>query len=210
MNKKIKIISSLIFLLLIGLLFGIVWQKNQNSKTIQPEYAFFEDFIKQEIDGQIFYKNSKAEIKFKIPFEWTAIKSQIASIALISSDFVDFKETDQIKAFIPKTGCWIGISVKNCQSDDSDYAITKDRLDHQDLISELNRSGDFYEIFNLNGKAMIRREFLINNIDNIGKNISLKLAEKNKVYLIETYLFGEKKEECQQFFDEFLNTVEIK
>lgn len=210
MNKKIKIIIGLALLLIVGLVFGIVWKNNQELSEAQPEYACFEDFIKQEIDGQIFYENSKAKIKFMVPFQWTAIKSQMASIALVSPDFADFKETNQEKAFIPKAGCWIGISVKNCQIDDSDYAIIKDRLDHQNLISELNRTDDFYAIFNLNGKSMIQREFLIKNSDNAGKNISLKLAEQNKVYLIETYLFGQNKEECQQAFDEFLNTVETK
>lgn len=210
MNKKIKIIIGLALLLIVGLVFGIVWKNNQELSEAQPEYACFEDFIKQEIDGRIFYENSKAKIKFMVPFQWTAIKSQMASIALVSPDFADFKETTQEKAFIPKAGCWIGISVKNCQIDDSDYAIIKDRLDHQNLISELNRADDSYAIFNLNGKSMIRREFLIKNSDNAGKNISLKLAEQNKVYLIETYLFGQNKKECQQSFDEFLNTVEIK
>ena len=82
--------------------------------------------------------------------------------------------------------------------------------DSQDLINELNRSGDLYAIYNVSGKSMLQRELLVNSRETINKNISLKLAENNKFYLLETYLFGQDQEKCQSLFNEFLNTVEIK
>lgn len=210
MDKKLKIIIGVVLLIVaIGAIF-FIYKKWQNAQEEKLGYLQFSDFIKQENNGDIYYQNQESALYFKVPNGWTAYPSQIASMALSSPDFVDFKETDPARAFIPKTGCWIGVSVKNTLSDDADYAITKDRLEHQDILSTLNIKNETYSVFNVGGTAMLKTEFIIDsNKDNMGKNISIEFSEKNKFYLFDTYLFGEDQEKCSQIFDDFLKTVSL-
>lgn len=211
MDKKLKIIIGVVVLVLAVAAAFFVFQKWQNAQKSKLGYLQFEDFTKQEDNGEIYYGNQESALYFKVPNSWTAIPSQLASVALNSSDFVDFKETDPARAFIPKTGCWIGLSVKNTLSDDADYAITKDRLEHQDIISTLNTSQDTYKIIFLGNRSALFMNHLSNsNKDNVGNFLSVEFIENNKYYRIDTSLFGKDQEKCSQAFDDFLKTVSLK
>lgn len=211
MEKKHKIIIAVAVavILLIGLgVWGYgYWQKSQEA---QLGYLQFNDFIKQSNNSEVYYTNQKLGLQFKIPEGWTAGPSVMDSLALFSPDYTDFKETDPTRMFLPKTGCWIGVSAKKTVNDDADYAITKDRLDHQDILSTLNMKNETYDVVSVSGKTMLRRDLIIDsNKNNTGKFLTIEFAENNKYYRFETYLFGQDQEKCSQIFDDFLKTVSL-
>lgn len=211
MKKGLKIIIGVVgFLVIAGLAFYF-WQYLQQKQEENLGYVQFNSFAKQEANGEIYFENKEAGLKFKIPQGWNYYESHIASIALSSPDFIDFKETDSTKSFIPKTGCWIGVSVKNSLSDDADYAITKDRLSHSDLLETINRRDLIYSTVLVDGKNLLKKDYLVdNNKDNIMNFLSVELAQKNKLYSFNTTISGDNKEKCSQIFDEFLTSISIK
>jgi len=211
MKKVVKIIIGIIgFLVVAGLVFYF-WQYYKQKQEENLGYIQFNGFAKQEVNGEVYFENKEAGLKFKVPQGWNYYESHIASMALSSPDFVDFKETDSTKSFIPKTGCWIGVSVKNSLSDDADYAITKDRLSHSDLLETINTEKDNYSVVIISGEKMLKTNHLSDtNKDNVGNFIYIDMAKKNKFYSIETSIFGDDKEKCSQIFDEFLTSISIK
>jgi hypothetical protein len=211
MNKIVKIISGVVLLLAIVGLGFFCWQKWQQKQEESLGYIQFEEFTKQEAGGEVYFENAESGLKFKVPSGWNTNPSQMASVALKSPDFVDFKEVDSIKSFIPKTGCWIGVIVKKTLSDAADYAIIQDRLSHQDLLSTINRNDLTYFIVNINGKDLLKTDYLVDSDEeNIINFLSVEFPQKNKLYSFKTTLSGKDKEKCSQLFNEFLTTIFIK
>jgi hypothetical protein len=209
MNKKLKIIIGAAVLVIIIVLAFFFWQNWPQKQEGKLGYVQFDSFVKQETNGQVWYENKDAGIKFMVPDGWNINASQLASIALTSPDFKPFNDKPSA-ASIPSTGCWIGVSVKNTVSDDADYAITRDRLSHQDILSSINTSKKTYTVIDVGRVNMLKTSLTIDsNKDNVGSAISLELAQDNKFYSIETNLFGKDQEKCSQLFDEFLATVLI-
>ena len=209
MNKKLKIIIGALALIVITVLTFFFWQNWPQKQEEKLGYVQFDSFVKQDANGQVWYENKDAGIKFMVPAGWSVGASQLASIALTSSDFKPFNDKPSA-ASIPANGCWIGVSVKNTVSDDADYATTKDRLSHQDILSSINTSKKTYTAIDVGKTKMLKTVLIIDsNKDNIGSAISLDLAKDNKFYSVETDLFGEDQEKCSQLFDEFLSTVLI-
>jgi hypothetical protein len=211
MNKIVKIIVGIVLLLVIVGLGFFCWQKWQQKQEESLGYIQFEEFNKQESNDEVYFENIESGLKFKVPVGWTASASQLASIALSSPDFVDFKEVDLTRAFTPQSGCWIGVSVKNTLSDAVDYALVKDRLSKQDLLNTINRKDLNYSVVNINGKFLLKSDYSVgNNEGDIINFLSIELPQQNKLYSFKTTLSGKDKEKCSQIFNDFLTTIFIK
>jgi hypothetical protein len=186
------------------------WQKWQQKQEENLGYVQFNEFTKQEAGSDVYFENKESGLKFKVPAGWMASASQLASVALTTVDFKPFKDNPSA-ASVPATGCWIGISVKNSLSDDFDYAEVKKYLDYPELLIDMNAARDQYTIVNVGGKRMLQKNLLVDdNKGNVGNILDLELSQNNKLYFVETDLFGSDKERCTQFFNDFLNTISIK
>jgi hypothetical protein len=204
MNKIVKIIVGLVVILgIIGAVY-FVFQKREEAKM---GYVQFDDFVKQESNGEVYFENKESGLRFKVPQGWNYGPSQLVSVSLTTQDFKDFKETDTSRAFIPQTGCWIGASVVYEGDDSINYNRIKNDIERQNFV---NTEKNNYAIVDINGTKFLKTDHLANdNKDNIGNRVSIELAQKNRVYSFESYLFGRDKEKCLQSFNDFLTTVSI-
>lgn len=207
MNKKLKIIIGALALVVITVLTFFFWQNWPQKQEEKLGYVQFDSFVKQDANGQVWYENKDAGIKFMVPAGWSAGASQLASIALTSPDFKPFSDKPSA-ASIPTTGCWIGVSVKNSLSSDFDYSQVQKYINNPELLASVNSGEDNYSIVNIGNKKSLKKTLVVNS-NNIGSIVNLELAQQNKLYSVETDLFGKDQEKCSQLFDEFLSTVLI-
>ena len=209
MEKKIKIIIALvaaIAVLGLAFCFSQYWLQKQKENL---GYVQFESFIKQETGGEVYFENKESGLKFKVPTGWNYSPSQMASMAMSSPDFKAFNDRPS-SASVPAIGCWIGVSVKNSLSDDFDYMEIKKYFDNPELLTQISRDGDNYSIITVGGKNMLQKKLVIDNENGNGGNIvNVEFLKNNKIYLLETDIFGKDQDKCSQIFNDFLNSILI-
>jgi hypothetical protein len=187
MNKKLKIIIGALALVVIIVLTFFFWRNWQQKQEEKLGYAQFDSFVKQETNGQVWYENKEAGIKFMLPAGWNINPSQLASVALTSSDFQPFSDKPSA-ASIPSTGCWIGVSVKKEIANtpyDILYTSTKKDIDGNYLVNTETDKYKKFTIDNTLSEAIIKR--------NPGDRISLKVLRGKDELTLEAIL-GERQE----------------
>lgn len=206
MNKIVKIIIGLIVILaIIGTIYFVL-QKREEAKM---GYVQFEDFIKQESNGEIYFENKESGLKFKVPTGWNYLATSWSTVSLKSSDFQPYLN-DQARAPIESVGCWIDVIIKNEKENSSydiNYSRIKNDIERQNFVNTEKKT---YAVIDVNGTKFLRTDILIDeNKDNIGDNILVEFVQKNVVYSFAGYFFGRDKENCSQSFNDFLTTVSI-
>ncbi|MFA5013412.1 MAG: hypothetical protein WC520_02490 [Candidatus Paceibacterota bacterium] len=208
MNKIVKIIIGLIVILaIIGVIY-FVFQKREEGKM---GYVQFEDFVKQESNGEIYFENKEAGLRFKVPQGWNYRPSQLASVSLATQDFKPFRDNSSA-ASIPQVGCWIGVNLKREKENspyDLQYTVLKRMISDGEYLNMSNKDGNIYEVIDFNNYRAIKETMAINDLENPGNYIFVKIPIKNIIYSFEADLFGRDKEKCLQSFNDFLTTVSI-
>ncbi|MFA5755409.1 MAG: hypothetical protein WC909_03615 [Candidatus Paceibacterota bacterium] len=205
MKKKYIFIIILVFVLaFVGLFVFVMNNGNDKDREYIDPFYFFEVTEYGDIS---FVEDEKVGLNFIIPNGWKKTYDFLAQFSIVTENFVPTDNTLNSSS-LPKNGCWIGISVdheENIEDGNSLYDSTKHFIDNPEEI--INEGSSYRDIINISEIKSLRESLII---ENKGKAISIYTPLDNKIYLFETYLFGEDKEFCETEFNNFLNTISIK
>ena len=208
MNKKIKIILSV--LLIIAILAFIVFKVIEFKKEKEENLNFIaiQDFIERKMDGKTILENKDIGLSFVLPQGWEFVTTSWANVSMRTFDFEPFMG-DVTRSPMADKGCWIDFNFSTNSTKGLDYETLKNVLTLEGFLDAYNEEGNNAEIIDINNVKAIK-EF-----KTIGENavnfISVKIPlDKNRVYSFDTYLIGQDKEKCLEEFNSFLNSVSIK
>ncbi|MDD4074361.1 MAG: hypothetical protein PHU17_02480 [Candidatus Pacebacteria bacterium] len=203
MKKKYIFIIILVFVLAVIGLFVFI-TGNNDEKTESNPFYFFEVSKYGEIS---FVEDKEAGLSFIIPKGWDKKDDLMAQFSIVTEDFSPIDDKISSSSF-PKNGCWIGISADHEIETENNIALYNDiiyHIEHQENI--INEDNSYEEIVSINEVKSLKRSIIA---EDKGKKISIFVPLNNRIYLFETYLFGEDKESCEGEFNNFLSTISIK
>jgi len=212
MTKKIKIIVSIIFviILIMGGYLGWEWRKESKLGLIE-----FEEFNIKETEAEKVIRNKEVGLAMKVSKDWQVGNGVGGyNVELISPGAQANPELSHPYFVVPQKGCLIEVGVrkeKENTSYDMEYShikgIIKDCIEVPGFLEE---SGGFYQLVEVNGyKGLKMTNPGIKDQQLIFTYIEIKVPKNEKVYTFNTVLAGEDQEKCESEFDKFLETVSI-
>lgn len=212
MNKKIKIIISIIVFVLILLITagGIFWWKWKSKtyiKTISKRvYVNSEEYeIKEAPEGKIL-ENKKEGLVVRIPNGWI-VKQDEGGIGIFSPEI----EFDQYGGFLKsvreKGACVVGITISKCEKVDPEVDTDAEIIKRYVIMAqedpeEMSQEG--YEVTKVDDYLALKE---IHRQEGEVRYILVEIPINNTIYSFDSGLiFSEK---CLQEFNKILETVSI-
>ncbi|MFH1657182.1 MAG: hypothetical protein ABH919_01830 [bacterium] len=221
MNKKKIIISALVVLLFIVGAMLYSWQLEEYAKW--HKYVPTNEFTIKEADGKKIIKHKGTKLTMEIPIDWQIEKDE-ESLFFKSPDFELYSEEENYSFPIFKKGCGVltyiskekKVGVYEMEYDDLQNQINWYLESPEEYKASYSDTTYYDEIIKINGNYAIRNIYSSKE-DSLedesvlsGKYISLKIPKNKYIYVFETYLFSENKDQCEQDFNKFLETIVIK
>lgn len=208
MNKKVKIILSV---LLIVLIVGIIIFKVIEFKKEQEENLNFiniSNFVERKMDGKTILENQEIGLSFVLPQGWEFVNTNWANVSMRSFDFEPMGGDVQRSPMADK-GCWIDFNFSINSMHGFDYDLVYNLANIDGFAERQSTETDKYERIEINGLKAVKSIFTLD--DNRGETVSIQIPfSKNKVYNFDTYLTGQDKEKCLETFNSFVSSVSIK
>jgi hypothetical protein len=207
MNKKIKIILSvlLIIAILAFIIFKVIEFKKEKEENLN--FIAIQDFIERKMDGKTILENQDIGLSFVLPQGWEFVTTSWANVSMRTFDFEPFMG-DVTRSPMADKGCWIDFNFSINTMDGLDYKYVYNLANIDGYAEDANTEKSIYERIKVNNLKAIKHIYALNDQ---GESISIQIPfEKNKVYSFETYLVGQDKEKCLEEFNSFLNSVSIK
>ncbi len=207
MNKKIKIILSvlLIIAILAFIIFKVIEFKKEKEENLN--FITIQDFIERKMDGKTILENKDIGLSFVLPQGWEFVTTSWANVSMRTFDFEPFMG-DVTRSPMADKGCWIDFNFSINTMDGLDYKYVYNLANIDGYAEDANTEKSTYERIEVNNLKAIKHTYVLSDQ---GESISIQIPfEKNKVYSFETYLIGQDKEKCLEEFNSFLNSVSIK
>jgi len=204
-NKKIVIFAIVILLILLA--GGLFWWWNSR----EPDVGFVpsEEFEIQETENGKIIKHEETGLKLIIPKDWEIIDGR-DGLYFNSPGFQLDSVVGPYTPPIPEKGCasMIGIK-KELENTNYDilYTFTKEWI--RICLEQLDHDCG-YEVIEIDNNKALKHVSHVENESILGDQVRIQTPKNEKIYIFETYLFGQDRKKCAQEFDKILQTVEIK
>jgi len=179
MKFKKLIFFSVIIILLVFL--GVFLWKMYEKPDVG--YIQFEDFLVQEtIDGKVITQEETG-LRLVIPSDWEIVSGR-DGLFFNTSDLKEKEGTDY----------------------DILYTLTKNN------IKICKESLDYdcgYDLTEIDGNQALKDSSTIENESIFGDQVRVQVPKNQNLYIFESYLFGQDREECSKKFNKILKTIQI-
>jgi len=198
MVKKKKIIISIIIILLLIIAGGVFWWWQKREIKGSPE-----DYVIKETEEGKIVENKKAGLTVKVPEGWEGEKIEDieeGSFIIQTSDVKGKKINDLVMPPLTQgCGIEIGINYKKLTFEEIEQST-------KEIYLKLGATDQKFERTRVNN-----REALKNIVDTqyAGPMIGIYVPVSDKIYSFTLIWSPDKKEECIEQFDKFLETVSI-
>jgi hypothetical protein len=208
MNKKVKIILSVLLIVLITgiIIFKVIEFKKEKEDNLN--FINISNFVERKMDGKTILENQEIGLSFVLPQGWEFVNTSWANVSMRSFDFEPIGGDVQRSPMADK-GCWIDFNFSINSMHGLDYELVYNLANTEGFAEGQSTETDKYERVEVNSLKAIKSTFVLDNEK--GEIVSIQIPSgKNKVYNFDTYLIGQDKEKCLETFNSFVNSVSIK
>jgi hypothetical protein len=208
MNKKVKIILSvlLIIAILIFIIFKVVEFKKEKEENLN--FITLKDFIERKMDGKTIIENQDIGLSFVLPQGWEFVSTSWANVSMRTFDFEPLMG-DITRSPMADKGCWIDFNFSTNSMHGFNYDLVYNLANKDGFAEGQSTEKDKYERVEVNGLKAVKSTLTINN-DN-EETISIQIPYgKNRVYSFKTYLSKKNNQNCIDIFNNFVDSVFIK
>ena len=217
MNKKKIVIFSVVILLFIVIL---VASKFFYSWWLEERYLGYvptDEFVIEETESKKIIKHKETKLKMEIPLDWK-IEKQESHLFFTSPNLQLYPETDNYNFPTVKKGCVIEMDIireKESEPYNIWYSDTQARIKSclaSPIENKENYSEEIVKVSDYNALKYTyspKENYPENSSILPGRHISVKIPKNENIYTFGTYLFSEDREQCEQEFNKFLETVVV-
>ena len=168
------------------------------SKIEKVSFEPLQNFKIEEKDESKIISNQNLGFLAKIPKDWEFQLDQTnKSIIFYSS------EDSNLENQTFQKGCLITLRVEYREVEKI-FSVLKNTIAQ---LKEKPQIGENLELVEIDGRNALKETV---EVKGVGKVIRVSFPEKEKVFIFGTLLFPKKEKECQRYFEEFLNSIELK
>ena len=168
------------------------------SKIEKVSFEPLQNFKIEEKDESKIISNQNLGFLAKIPKNWEFQLDQTnKSIIFYSS------EDSNLENQTFQKDCLITLRVEYREVEKI-FSVLKNTIAQ---LKEKPQIGENLELVEIDGRNAVKETV---EVKGVGKVIRVSFPEKEKVFMFGALLFPKKEKECQRYFEEFLNSIELK
>ncbi|MDD4409165.1 MAG: hypothetical protein PHW52_00755 [Candidatus Pacebacteria bacterium] len=214
MKKKIIIITLSLMIVAVGIFvirdyIDYINQKDPfkefKEDDFRKRFVSFSDFDASEKDGYVTYASKKAGISLQVHDDWELVEEDFGFVSLKSKDFIPL-DNDWIKKPLASEGCWVEVNINIARDSDNYQNMNEEYIKNEQYIN--NDDDPNEQVIDLGSIKALESITEVKDLD--GKISSVTIPNNNITYKFDAYFFGKDKERCENDFNIFLSSLEIK